>query len=116
MYIFTAPAKAYDIPFTYAGITEYIDKGRGENSRMVGSTLELSRPARGVVVVRLYGTAIARLWDDGEVLIHERINQHGSQATTWWVQKVLQDNKVGGWVFREKGKYAVAGKTYNIAK
>lgn len=115
MYIFSAPAKAYDIPFTFQGISDYIDAGRGQNSRMVGTTLELSRPARGVVSVRLYGTAIARLWDDGEVLIHERINNHGSQATTWWVAKVLQDNKIGGSVFREAGKYAVAGKTYNKA-
>lgn len=115
MYIFRLPAKAYETPFTFAGISEFIDKGRGKNTRMLGTTLELSRPARGVVVVRLYGTAIARLWDDGEVLIHERINEHGSQATTRWVQKVLNDNKIGGIVDRKDGKYWCAGNTYNIA-
>jgi hypothetical protein len=115
MYIFKFPAKVYEMKLTFAGISEFIDKGHSANTRMLGTTVELARPARDKVRVQLYGTTIASLWDDGEVLIHERINQYGSQATTAWVQRILSDNNIGGLVARVDGRYAVAGQTFNIA-
>lgn len=118
-YIFRAPARSYDVKFTFEGISDYIRKGRSPfRRRMLGQTLELRFGARGsdsagVAVVRLYDTDLAYLNRDGSIEILEAINYHGSQATTYWVQKVLSDNKAPGLVGRDKGKYRQAGMKWN---
>jgi hypothetical protein len=112
MYIFTAPAKAYDVAFTYEGLQEFIKAGRSGWHRMIGTTLEVSNPYAGRIQIKLYDTIIGEVLSNGNVAVMEAINNHGSQATTWWVQKLLTDNKCGGFVYRDKGKYAVAGKAW----
>jgi hypothetical protein len=112
MYIFTAPAKAYDVPFTYEGLQEFLKAGRNEAYRKIGTTLEVSQWYAGRIQIKLYDTIIGELLSNGNVAVMDAINSHGSQATTWWVQKMLNDNKCGGFVYRDKGKYAVAGQAY----
>lgn len=111
-YIFTPPAAAYDLKLTYDGIDEYIQKGRNEGFRKVGTTVELTHWHAGRINVILYGTIIATLLSNGTVAISEQIDSYPRQATTWWVQKVLSDNKIPGLVGRVKGKYPQAGKVY----
>jgi hypothetical protein len=112
MYIFTPPAKAYDIKFTYEELLKFVEAGRSGWHRMIGTTLEVSHAYAGRIQIRLYDTIIGELLSNGNVAVSEQINQYGSQATTWWVQKLLSDNKVGGIVARDKGTYRVAGKAY----
>lgn len=112
MYIFTPPAKAYEIDFTYEGLDAFIKAGRSESGRNIGTTVEVTHYYAGRINVLLYGTIIATLLSNGTVAIPETINQYPRQATTWWVQKVLEHNKVGGLVGRVNGKYAQAGKAY----
>lgn len=113
MYIFTAPAKAYEVPFTYEGLDAFLKAGRGSEAvRMIGKTLEVSKWYAGRIQIKLYDTIIGEVLSNGTVAVMEAINYHGSQATTWWVSKLLQDNKCGEFVYREKGQYAVAGKAY----
>lgn len=111
MYIFKMPAKAYDVPFTYAGLSEFVSKGKNYY-RKLGATLTVEHGYAGRITVKLYDTIIAEMLSNGHVHICEAINQHGSQATTAWIQKVLTDNKIPGYVAREKFKYWVAGKSY----
>lgn len=112
MYIFTAPAKAYDIKFTYEALEEFIRKGRSGAARMIGTTLEVSQWYAGRIQIKLYDTIIGEVLSNGNVAVMESINRYGSQATTWWVGKLLQDNGIGGAVYRDKGRYAVAGKAW----
>jgi hypothetical protein len=112
MYIFTPPAKAYDLSFTYEELDKFIKAGRSGATRMIGTTLEVSQWYGGRIQIKLYDTIIGEVLSNGNVAVMESINQHGSQATTWWVQKLLQDNRCGGFVCRENGKYAVAGTAY----
>lgn len=112
MYIFTPPAKAYDVTFTYEGLDEFLKAGKREGYRKIGTTVEITHWYAGRIEVLLYGTIVATLLSNGTVAIPETINQYPRQATTWWVQRVLQDNKVGGFVGRVDGKYAQAGKAY----
>lgn len=110
MYIFTVPAKAYDVPFTYEGLTAFVNAGKSGWYRKLGTTLKVQFMVTGFAVV-LYDTVIARVYED-RVEISDAVNNHGSQATTFWIQKVLADNGVGGIVGREKSKYSQAGKTF----
>lgn len=111
-YIFTPPAAAYDMTLTYEGALEYIGKGRNEGYRKIGTTVEVTHWHAGQVTVRLYGTIIATILSNGTVAVSEAINSYPRLATTWWVQKVLSDNGVGGLVGRVKGEYPQAGKVY----
>lgn len=113
-YIFRLPAKAYEVPLTFEGISDYIRKGRNETRRMLGTTVELragfkSEAFADVAVVRLYSTDLAYINKDGSIEILEAVNCHGSQATTRWLQKILNDNKAPGLVGRVKGSYSQAG-------
>lgn len=112
MYIFTPPAVAYDLKFEFWALTEYINKGRGDRSRKVGTTITLIK-GRDDIEVWLYQTKLGSVARNNEVRISEAINSHGSQATTWWVQKMLTDNGHHGLVARENGRYAVAGKVFS---
>lgn len=112
MYIFTAPAKAYEIQFTYEGLDEFIKAGRSEGSRKIGTTVEIRHWWAGQIQIVLYNTIIGEVLSNGNVAVTEAINRHGSQATTWWVQKLLSDNKISGLVGRDNGTYAVAGKAW----
>lgn len=113
-YIFTPPAVAYDVKFTFESMDEYIRRGRNKDSRKVGTTVTLIRDGLDDIAVWLYQTKIGSVARGGNrvVWISPEINSHGSQATTWWVQKIISDNKLPGYVAREKGAYAVAGKEY----
>lgn len=116
-YIFKPPAQSYDIKFTFEGISEFIAKGRNETRRKLGSTLELRAGFRSeafsdVAVVRLYDTDLAYINRDGSIEVLEAVNRHGSQATTYWLQKILTDNHAPGLVARLKGKYAQAGRKW----
>lgn len=112
MYIFTPPAKAYDIPFTYEELDKFIKAGRSEGSRKIGTTVEIRHWWAGQIQIVLYNTIIGEVLSNGIVAVSEQINRHGSQATTWWVQKLLNDNKCGEFVARENFKYSVAGKAW----
>ena len=115
MYIFKFP-QAADFKFTYEGLDTYTKQGRNFWNRKVGTTVEIIRGYGPYFQVKLYDTVIAVINADGSVNIPEVINSHGSQATTQWVSKVLQDNGVGTFVYREKGEYVgVAGKTFRPA-
>lgn len=112
MYIFTPPAAAYDVTFTAEGLQAFLEAGRSKSSRKIGKTVTVILAA-DVAQVWLYNTHIGSVYLDGsKVWISPDIDAHGSQATTWWVQKLLQDNQVGGFVCRENGHYAVAGRTF----
>ena len=113
-YIFRPPAKSYDLKLTFEGISEYVRKGRNDTRRMLGTTISLrsgfkSEAFSDVAVVRLYDTDIAYVNRDGSIEILEAVNSHGSQATTYWIQKVLRDNGAPGLVGRVKGRYSQAG-------
>lgn len=117
-YIFRPPARSYDEKLTFEGISDYIRKGRNKTRRMLGTTLELRAGFRSehfadVAVVRLYQTDIAYVNRDGSIEIMEAVNSHGSQATTYWLQKVLQDNGAPGLVARDKGTYYFAGMKWD---
>lgn len=118
MYIFTPPAAAGETPFTYAGMADYVKRGRsgsfrGGRSRKVGKTVTLYLfEDPGSVEVWLYNTMIGTVADDGVVWISPAIDDHGSQATTWWVQKMLTDNGHDVFVARESGRYSVAGQMF----
>lgn len=119
MYIFKFP-KSADFKFTYANLHAYIVKGRDGHRRKVGTTVEVilgtTRDDEELVMIELYGTRIADVYEDGRVHIHERINNYGSHATTGWVEKTLRDNGFSIWVYREKFKYVgVAGRTFDPA-
>lgn len=117
-YIFTPPAVAYEVKFTPEGLQDFLTAGRNPGSRKIGKTVTVIRPLldRDEVQIWLYNTHIASVYlDNSRVWISPEINNHGSQATTWWVQKVLSDNRLPGFVCREKGVYAVAGRTYEAA-
>lgn len=115
-YIFTPPAVAYDVKLTPEGLQDFLAGGRNPGSRKIGKTVTIIRPLqdRDEVQIWLYNTHIASVYLDGPSLlwISPEINNHGSQATTWWTQKAISDNKLPGYVAREKGAYAVAGRTY----
>jgi hypothetical protein len=111
-YIFTPPAKAYEMKLTYEGALEFLSKGKNEGYRKIGTTVEVTHWHAGQVTVRLYDTIIATILSNGTVAIAEQINSYPRQATTWWVQKVLADNKISGLVGRVAGKYPQAGKAY----
>lgn len=113
-YIFKAPARSYDMKFTFDGLQDYVNKGRNETRRKLGTTLEIRAGFRSekfsdVAVVRLYDTDLAYVNRDGSVEILEAVNFHGSQATTYWLQKIISDNGAPGLVARVKGKYSQAG-------
>lgn len=112
MYIFNPPAKAFDVSFDYVNLTTFIREGKSDRSRKVGTTVTVERVDFQELEVSLYNTVIATLYSDGTVFIHQEIDSQGSQATTWWVQKVLSDNKIPGLVGRDKGRYAQAGQTF----
>lgn len=115
MYIFTFP-KAADFPFTFDGLDEYLKAGRDFWKRKVGTTVTVERSLSQHFIVKLYDTEVAIVGQDGSVTVPLAINDHGSQATTKWVAKVLQDNGLGTFVYREKGEYVgVAGKTFRPA-
>jgi hypothetical protein len=111
-YIFKMPAVAYELKFTFEELEAYLQKGKAKFRRNVGTTVELYQPFKDTIQVKLYDTVIARIYRDGEVQISENINDYPRQATTEWVQKVISDNKIPGWVGRIKGKYSQAGKFY----
>jgi hypothetical protein len=111
-YIFKMPAVAYELKFTFEELEAYLNKGRDKFRRNVGTTVELYQPFKDTIQVKLYDTVIARIYRDGEVQISENINDYPRQATTAWVQKVISDNGLPGWVSRENFKYAQAGKFY----
>ena len=116
MYIFRFP-KAADFKFTYEALNNYIERGKGWGERKVGTTVNVERTFGPSIRVVLYDTVIARVYSDGSVEIPETINEYGSQATTKWVEKILQDNGVGRFVYREGGKYVgVAGETFRPAE
>lgn len=113
-YIFRPPARSYELKFNFAGLMEYVEKGRHDTRRRLGTTLEIRAGFRSekfadVAVVRLYDTDLAYINRDGTIEVLEAVNQHGSQATTYWLQKILQDNGAPGLVGREKGRYRQAG-------
>lgn len=112
MYIFTPPAKAYDVTFTYEGLDEFIKAGKNGIYRSIGTTIEIGHWAAGRITIKLYDTIIGEVLSNGNVAVMEAINDHGSQATTWWIQKLLSDNNISGLVGRDKGKYAVAGMAW----
>ena len=112
MYIFTPPAKAFELNFTYDGIWDFITAGRNGWSRKVGTTITAEYAGRDAVAVRLYDTIIAYIWPDGTVRIPQNVNNFGSHATTWWLQKVLTDNSIPGFLGRENGTYWCAGQDY----
>lgn len=114
MYIFRAPAASYDLKLTFEGISDYVRKGRSATRRKLGTTIELragllADAFKDVAVVRLYDTDIAYVNRDGSIEILEAVNYHGSQATTYWIQKVISDNGAPGYVARERGQYRQAG-------
>ncbi|UDL16710.1 hypothetical protein SEA_ATUIN_317 [Arthrobacter phage Atuin] len=111
-YIFKMPAVAYELPFTFESLESYLQKGKAKISRKVGETVEIRQPFKDTIQVKLYDTVIARIYRDGELQISESVNEYPRLATTAWVQKVLSDNKVGGWVARKDFKYAQAGKFF----
>jgi hypothetical protein len=111
-YIFRPPAAAADLKFTYEALAAFVQRGRGRGCRKLGSTLEICHLWAGQISVQLYGTVIAELLSNGTVAISEQVNQHGSQATTYWLQKVLADNRISGIVGRQHGKYLQAGQAY----
>lgn len=111
-YIFKMPAVAYELKFTFEELESYLQKGKAKFTRKVGETLEVRQPFKDTIQVKLYDTVIARIYRDGEVQISESINSYPRQATTAWVQKVLNDNKLPGLVGRVNGKYAQAGRFY----
>lgn len=111
-YIFRPPAAAADLQFTYEALAAFVQRGRSGSSRHVGSTLEICHHYAGQISVQLYGTIIAELLSNGYVAIPEQVNRYGSQATTYWLQKVLTDNRVPGYVARQQGKYSQAGQAY----
>lgn len=112
-YIFTPPAAAYELKFEFWELNSYINRGRGNDSRKVGTTVTLIKGSDDIEVW-LYQTKIGSVARDGEVRISEAINAHGSQATTWWVQKMLADNGHNAFVARERGRYSVAGRTFAL--
>lgn len=113
-YIFRPPASSYDIKFTFEGLKEYAERGKAGHFRMLGKTLTFTLYGDAIAAT-LYETVIAMIFADGRIEIPEAINQHGSQATTYWVQKILTDNKIPGYVARNKGRYPQAGKTFERA-
>jgi hypothetical protein len=111
-YIFRPPAAAAELKFTYEALAAYVEHGRASGCRKLGSTLEICHLYAGQISVHLYGTIIAELLSNGYVAIPEHVNRYGSQATTYWLQKVLSDNRVPGLVGRQHGKYSQAGQAY----
>lgn len=111
MYIFRFPKQA-EMPFTYENLDNYIKAGKCEYERKVGTTVTVQHLCAGQIQIKLYDTIIADLLSNGNLCIFESINNHGSQATGAWVGKILQDNGVHHGVWREKGKYEVAGKAF----
>lgn len=112
-YIFKLPAVAYEVPFSFEGLSTFIEAGRTKHTRKLGTTVTVFR-RDDKIEVWLYQTLIGTVSAD-EVWISPAIDSHGSQATTRWVQKLLNDNRVGGFVCRENGRYAVAGQRYPLA-
>ncbi len=111
-YIFTPPAKAYDVPFTHDGLKEFLRKGRDKSQRKLGTTVRVEQ-GKYSMEVYLYDTWIADVHPDA-VQISQYIDNFPRNATTWWVQKILTDNGINGYVGRVQGKYDVAGKLYKI--
>jgi hypothetical protein len=111
-YIFRPPAAAADLKFTYEALAAFVQRGRSGSSRKLGSTLEITHHYAGQISVLLYGTKIAELLSNGTVAIPDHVNEYGSQATTYWLQKVLTDNRISGLVGRQHGRYSQAGQAY----
>src|SRR5690625_1961553 len=110
MYIFRMPK---DVPtMTYAALSEYIDRGRRDDYRMIGATVQVHR-AGAAVEVWLYNTLLATVTPT-VVVVGGEIDQYVSNATREWLQLVLRDNGIRGLVGAEQGRYRQTGQTYYI--
>lgn len=112
MYRFTLPQAAYEVEWTYEGLSDFLQRGRSKVRRKLGTTLVVYRDSwpvgpLDVIDVRLYDTVIAEFFSDNTLRIPFGVNGHGSQATTAWLQLI-----VPVFVERVDGRYNVAGRTF----
>lgn len=103
MYIFRLPAKAYDIDWSYEGLTTFLASGRDKDRRKVGTTVTVELGGFGMIRVRLYETIIAYVGDDG-IHVPWWVDQHITHATREWLSLIT-----GVHVMSEKFHYNVAG-------
>lgn len=127
-YIFRPPAIVDKVKIRFDELVPYIRRGRSfgflERYRKMGQVVKVSfpLPSREVpahVSFTLYETEIAKLYPNGAVTISETIDQHHSQATVWWLARILRDNGYGsGYVWSVDFRYSMdseplAGRTFS---
>lgn len=103
MYIFRLPAKAYDIDWSYEGLSAFIAGGRDKYQRKVGTTVIVYRDVFGTISVQLYDTKIAYVSADG-IHVPRWVDKHITHATREWLSLIT-----GVHVMSEKFHYNVAG-------
>lgn len=114
-YIFRAPKNVP--PMTYDGLRDYIEQGRGKNrvSRKIGTRAEVEKvdtTAGDAITFSLYDHVLVTLYPTGHVEVWNTVDNRGSQATTWWLQRIFDDNRIDLHIGRIAGKYPVSGKVY----
>ena len=103
MYIFRLPAKAYEITWTFAGLSEFLNGGRYLYQRRVGTTVMIEQRVFGLIAVKLYDTVIAYVSDEG-IHVPKHVDNHITHATREWLSLIT-----GVHVMSEKFHYNVAG-------
>lgn len=87
---YTVPAATP--PMTFDGIWDYVCKGRHLGMRKVGTVVELHIYAFSVEV-RLYGTTIAIMFNNGQVYFPSYIDDYWDKQTTKaWLERIALDN------------------------
>lgn len=115
-YIFRPPAAAVHFSWKLEDVLAWLAKGGeergilGGRERKLGTTVTVcSFVHRGVgphevhARVTLYDTDIARIWEDRVQV--GGVDSHQSQATRWWIERILASNTNLGHVFSESRQY-----------
>src|ERR1700761_2430274 len=108
-YIFRFPADTPEL--TWEGLTGATDQAwalRGYRSLEIGTTVKVRywapRPdAPHCFVIRLYDTDIARVYCD---LVEFPAEDDGHQASREWLTRIVQDNGLGGNLWRIRRRKA----------
>jgi hypothetical protein len=79
---------------SHDALAAYLDS---RDERKIGATVTVENYREGVIDVRLYDTRIAQI---GPNLVFFPGPDDPHIATTYWLAKVVQDNGIGGNVFR----------------
>lgn len=114
-YIFRPPS---NVPtMTFEGLWDYIEQSRGREklSRKIGTTVTVEKvdtTGGTAIAFLLYDVVLVTLYRSGHIEVAGRVDDRGSKATTWWLQRIFDDNRIDLHVGRIHGKYPVAGRVY----